>query len=443
MKEVDFVALQTLYSSKDDVNLDFLSSKYDDIESLGNVVDLLLDKNLSRDDIRNKRVLIKPNWVKESIAPYDPICLRTHENLLLCVVRNIVKMMPTKILVADAPIQECNWDKMLSNELISELGQISQSHKIPIEVKDLRRVKTDFSKNESQRDCSNIENYLIFDLGSKSNLEPITSSKKSFRVTNYDPDKMAAVHKKGVHKYCIAKEVFDYDFIITIPKIKTHRMAGLTCSLKILVGINGDKEYLPHHRIGAKSVGGDCYKGFNPLRSFAEYLADAANRHIGRKAYPILRKMASLSWLLSIPGKKRFMNAGWYGNDTIWRTVLDLNHVAIYGRKDGTISDLPQRKLITICDGIICGQGDGPLHPKPLPLGIISISNNPYFMDIVAGRLLGLDVEKIPLVNAAIHILGDAPKELTLNGKNISMNDLNKYSVKAEMPPGWVDYNKE
>lgn len=64
-------------------------------------------------------------------------------------------------------------------------------------------------------------------------------------------------------------------------------------------------------------------------------------------------------------------------------------------------------------------------------------------MDIVAGRLLGLDVEKIPLVNAAIHILGDAPKELTLNGNNISMNDLDKYSVKAEMPPGWVDYNKE
>lgn len=53
--------------------------------------------------------------------------------------------------------------------------------------------------------------------------------------------------------------------------------------MKILVGVNGDKDYLPHHRLGAKGYGGDCYPGYNILRSCSEYLLDMSNRHIGEK----------------------------------------------------------------------------------------------------------------------------------------------------------------
>lgn len=438
-----FVNLRTVYDDKSEISLDYLTKCYNDVDKLQKIVNSLLSTSITETAIKGKNVMLKPNWVKEDTAPYDSVCLRTNDNLLLCVVRYLVSLSPAKLLVADAPIQDCNWDLMLKSEVRKELENISAESHVPILIKDLRRVQTNFHENTTSRDLHGMDEYLIFDMGEKSNLEPITDNKKSFRVTNYDPDKMAKVHSKGVHKYCIAKEVFDYDVIITMPKTKTHRMAGLTNSLKILIGINGDKEYLPHHRIGAKESGGDCYKGKNPLRHLAELLSDASNRHIGKWQFHLLRRSAILCWLLSFPGKKRFLNAGWYGNDTIWRTVLDLNYVAAYGKNDGTIADTPQRQLLTICDEIVCGQGDGPLYPKPLPMGIIAVSNNAYLMDIVAGTLMDLNIDKIPLLKAATDIVGGKSFTIMMNDRSVSLKDLRAYAVKAELPPGWVDYNKQ
>jgi len=36
--------------------------------------------------------------------------------------------------------------------------------------------------------------------------------------------------------------------------LKLHRKAGITCALKNLIGINGNKEYLPHHRLGGSQA---------------------------------------------------------------------------------------------------------------------------------------------------------------------------------------------
>jgi uncharacterized protein (DUF362 family) len=80
-------------------------------------------------------------------------------------------------------------------------------------------------------------------VGKRSYLEEVSDDERSpFRVTNYDPGRLAESHRKGVHKYCITKELFDADVVITVPKIKTHQKAGLTNALKILVGVNGDKD---------------------------------------------------------------------------------------------------------------------------------------------------------------------------------------------------------
>ena len=117
---------------------------------------------------------------------------------------------------------------------------------------------------------------MIFDVGTQSYLEPITTSENRFRVTNYNPDRLVNSHRKGVHKYCIAKDVFDVDIVISLPKIKTHQKAGLTNAMKILVGVNGDKDFLPHHRLGAKGYGGDCYPEYNLLRSCSEWCLDTA-----------------------------------------------------------------------------------------------------------------------------------------------------------------------
>lgn len=130
---------------------------------------------------------------------------------------------------------------------------------------------------------------------------------------------MANSHSVGMHKFCVAKEVFEADIVITMPKSKTHRMSCITNSLKILVGINGDKDYLPHHRIGSKSQGGDCYKDSSILRVMAEHLLDFSNRHRGRFYFLPTKKIVSALWWLSNPNKEISINAGWYGNDTVWQ----------------------------------------------------------------------------------------------------------------------------
>lgn len=283
---------------------------------------------------------------------------------------------------------------------------------------------------------------MIFDVGIRSWLEPITKEKNQFRVTNYDPDRMGKSHSRGMHKFCVAKEVFEADIVITMPKSKTHRMSCLTNSLKILVGINGDKDYLPHHRIGAKSQGGDCYKDSSALRTMAEYLLDFANRHRGTFYFLPVRKIVSGLWLLSNPSREISMNAGWYGNDTVWRMVLDLNTIAIYGKLDGTLANTPQRTLYTLCDAIVGGQGSGPLEPDPLALGMLAFSNDPFLMDEVMGEIFSLDIRKVPLLREAAALNSEKQLEFILNGKSVEYDSIKELSTKVELAPGWINYNK-
>lgn len=121
---------------------------------------------------------------------------------------------------------------------------------------------------------------------------------------------------------------------------------------------------------------------------------------------------------------------------------MDLNLIVEYGKIDGTLSNEKQREIYNLCDGIICGQGDGPLNPEPLPLGVIAFSNNSYLMDIVAGKLFSLDVDCIPLLSAAKQKLGDEEYVLLLDGNQVYMDTLNQWAVAAKMAPGWINYKK-
>ncbi|NMC40780.1 MAG: DUF362 domain-containing protein [Bacteroidales bacterium] len=284
-----------------------------------------------------------------------------------------------------------------------------------------------------------LSEYLIFDLGKESMLEPVTSPGKTrFRVTCYDPDRMNEAHAPGVHKYCIAKEFLDADIVISLPKIKTHQKTGITGALKNLVGINGDKDFLPHHRIGGTRRGGDCYPGGSSLRYLSELALDEANRRQGEKSFWYWNKLASALWRLSIPGPEHQMEAGWYGNDTSWRMVLDLNKIAEYGRTDGSLAPERQRFIFSLCDGIIAGQGEGPLQPKPLPLGIMSFSNDSCLNDRAMVLLMGFDPKKFPLLNNSNPVLDSY--NITLNGKRIHIDDLKINAIRTLPPKGWFKY---
>ena len=95
-------------------------------------------------------------------------------------------------------------------------------------------------------------------------------------------------HQIGRHRYLIAREIIEADLVINLPKLKSHKKSCVTGALKNLIGINGNKEFLPHHRKGGSESGGDCYEGGSSLKLAAENLYDFANRRPAGRLPPSL-----------------------------------------------------------------------------------------------------------------------------------------------------------
>jgi hypothetical protein len=95
------------------------------------------------------------------------------------------------------------------------------------------------------------------------------------------------------------------------------------------------------------------------------------------------------------------LEGSWYGNDTIWRTCLDLQRILRYGRLDGTLDSRPQRRVVTITDAIIGGEGEGPLANTPVPSRFLTAGLNAAAIEWIHARLMGFDPCKIPLVREA------------------------------------------
>lgn len=56
---------------------------------------------------------------------------------------------------------------------------------------------------------------------------------------------------------------------------------------------------------------------------------------------------------------------------------------------DGALLKEPARRQLCVIDGIICGEGEGPLDPAPRPAGVIIASDNPVSADFVAADVAG------------------------------------------------------
>jgi hypothetical protein len=275
---------------------------------------------------------------------------------------------------------------------------------VPVEVRDFRRTVSRGTKFGA-RQAENLQpadGFVRFNLGAESLLEPLLTEEGRFRVHMYDARAMARTHGPGKHWFLVAREVTEADVIVNIPKLKTHKKAGMTGALKNLVGVNGNKEFLPHHRKGGSGEGGDCYEGRWCLKRIAETLFDRVGESSSTVMLPFLgystRACARLAGVLAGDSN---LDGSWHGNDTVWRTVLDLNRIVQYGTSSGALADAPQRIVISLCDAIIGGEGEGPLEPDPVPSGFLSASLNSALLDWANAKLMGLDPMRIPLLKGA------------------------------------------
>jgi len=352
------------------------------------------------------RVVVKPNWVMHANhGPWGIEPLVTHAAVIRAVVDELLRSQAARVVVGDAPLQACDFEELLrATGLDSWSKEVQAADSRFAGIRDFRRTTCEVRDGVRvpQVDRRPREDFVLFDLGAGSLLEQVSDDRGSFRVTQYDPSQMVATHGAGRHQYLVARDIIEADVILNLPKLKTHKKAGLTCALKNLIGINGNKEYLPHHRVGGAGAGGDCYPGRSPLKRALEYAFDRQNlatSHTGRRTWYQATRV--LDRLVRASGDVIGVEGAWSGNDTLWRTCLDLNRILLYGRVDGTLANRPQRTVLHIVDAIVAGQGDGPLAPEPLPLRRLLAGSNAAAVDWVSARLLGYDPERIPIVREA------------------------------------------
>jgi uncharacterized protein (DUF362 family) len=117
----------------------------------------------------------------------------------------------------------------------------------------------------------------------------------------------------------LPRHACEADFIISIPKLKTHRWTGVTLSIKNLLGI--------------------------------------------------------------IPGSRY----GWPKN------IIHMNGINPF--IIGLYQSLPP--VMSVIDGIVGMEGNGPLYGEPVQHGLLAIGNDPLAVDITCAQLMGIPIDKI------------------------------------------------
>lgn len=363
-------------------------------------------------------VLLKPNWVRDYnvVKGAGAECLLTHTSILRPLIDYAAKALAYRgtIVIADAPLQNCDFTKLRSTVRIDEL----LDHLRPLYpdvvfiVEDWRLTVTDrqrfiglgAGKRLNQGDESRCE---VVDLGEQSLLCDLDDYASQFRVTCYDPQLMLRHHTNGHHKYLVSKRVFEADLVINVPVLKTHIKAGITAALKNLVGINGHKEYLPHHCKGGYERGGDNFYSGSAVKASWEELDEWYWRdpnRFPRLVRALIGKTLHVGWgVVGRLSSDGITGGGWSGNDTLWRTIIDLNHVLyFYDFKNKSLQEEPVRSVITVVDAVVAGEGEGPLSPLPKKAGLIYGGFNPATVDLFGLKTIGYNISRIKSVSQAL-----------------------------------------
>lgn len=357
---------------------------------------------------KGDHVLLKPNLVmdKNNIMENGTDCLYTQPALAASVIDYVIIALKAegRIVIGDAPMQECDFDRLIKRsgykDLIGFYRKKLKSTKIMIDLVDFRGLKSRQVNGINHSVEVPVEGQII-DLKDES--EFYGSSEKAFsnmRITNYDPELLKKHHNSRCNEYFVHNYVLDADVVINMPKPKTHRKAGVTISLKNLVGINCRKEYLPHHTNGSIDDGGDEYLNSSWLKKKLDNVLDAKNYLSQTKkaycraffAHCIAKFLLKVSRKIA---KDRYYEGSWYGNDTISKTIVDLNKILFYSDKNGILHKERQRRYFIIADMVISGEKEGPVEPSAKDVGIIAMGEDPVCFDEAILKLMGAKKEYI------------------------------------------------
>ncbi|MDX9953766.1 MAG: DUF362 domain-containing protein [Anaerolineae bacterium] len=285
------------------------------------------------------RVLIKPNLVD---AGYWQNGQMTHPAFLRPVIDYVYRACGPggSIMLGDAPWSVEVFPRLVVNTGIQDMvAYLAATHGVPIRLVDLNIAEP--------------QNTPLVDLGTLSELRQV-------QRTWYDAHGKA-MHDgddPGIGRYRIAPAVLEADVIVNVPKAKVHCSGGITAAMKNMVGLIPAWDG-PH--------------------------GDGA-----------LKECAHTSDVDQAGGRR-----GMYlENDTIWRSMADLNRILLYADAQGTLRATPQRRYVCLVDAITAAEASQ-YQPQPFSLNTVIIGADPISVDAVTARCMGFDPRQLKSVMQA------------------------------------------
>lgn len=391
-------------------------------------------------------VLLKPNLVKEW-HPRDPDgwqYILTHGSIIRAVSDYVWIALQRRgaIIVADAPQTDSCFTTLRSTLGLAGLEAFYMASGVDFQVVDLRKEEWTVKDKVVTRRAvlrGDPAGYCAFDLAASSEFEGFCGE-GFYYGADYDEGEVNRHHSAGRHEYLIAGSAVQADVVFSLPKLKTHKKVGITVSLKNLVGINGDKNWLPHHTESGPNWAGDERPDLG-LRRTLERRTVRALRHLSL-ALPgigpwVHRHGRRLGTQVFGDTDEIIRSGNWYGNDTCWRMCLDLNKCLSYGKPDGTFYSAAanRKRHLVLVDGIIAGEGRGPMDPDPVNAGIILFGTNPPSVDAACAILMGFDPECLPIVRQAFRCKELPLAEWDWRDVLLSSNDVRWRGALPEIEP--------
>ena len=368
-------------------------------------------------------VLIKPNFVTDYHPLYgrDKPCdgregVIVHGSILRAVADYafLATGATGRIVIAENTMHTTplsTFQNNLTNTGTQAVVEYLQRQGVPICAYDLRTEAPPAGRARGAIPQGDPLGSTLIDLGSDSEYAGIDSPGRC-AFNQWDVTTPRRHHDGAKHEYSISNTVLRADAIISVPKLKTHAKVGVSVALKNTFGISNQKNWVPHFRQGTPAHGGDeRERAYTRGESLIQWV----------KTRQILRKSVRLLGLLGINCCPESQTGSWYGNDTVWRGVLDLNKILFYADRQGVLRPQRQRQYLAVVDGIIAGEGEGPLTPTARNCGTILAATDPIAADIVAAGMMGFDYTKLRLIMKALtlkkHPIGlDHPEYLRVVG---------------------------
>lgn len=355
-------------------------------------------------------VFIKPNMIAHKHALRDDWdYVITHGSVIRAVVDYVYIALQGRgrIQIGDGPQTDSKWDLITERMGLDALRKLyAEQKQFEIELIDLRDehwIEQDGIYTDRIKLKGDPAGKSLFDLGAKSMFAELDAEGKTYYGAYYDVDETNRHHSGGRHEYEVSNSPLAADVFINIPKLKTHKKCGLTVNLKSLVGINANKNCLPHYIIGSPETGGDQFDKQRARGRLENSLVLSVKKRLlnnSRVVQTAARRLKKMAYRIFGGTEEVVRSGNWHGNDTVWRMCLDLNRILLYGRPGGGFVGEP-KKFFSLVDGIVAMEGNGPVAGDARPAGLIIAGDNPAAVDAVCTRLMGFDENKLPLVKRA------------------------------------------